>query len=287
VLYSFTGSIDGANPEAEVVFDQTGNLYGTTYAGGQYGAGTVFQLTPAGSGWTESVLYPFTGGSDGGTPASSLVLDRAGNLYGTTVSGGSWGYRCDYGWLCGTVFELMPSASGWNETIVYSFQGGSDGGNPTGGVTFGTDGYLYGTTSWGGSGGGGTIFSIDHPWLSPYALSGTGDFPGPWNTLTLDSTGNLYGSTYADGSHERGTVFKMGVSCGCGSCGWTYTQLYDFTGESDGGYAYGNVIVDANGNIFGTTYAGGVYGYGVVFEITSAASSQAASTASPECSKGQ
>jgi uncharacterized repeat protein (TIGR03803 family) len=294
VLYSFSGGNDGANPEAEVVFDQAGNLYGTTLYGGQgegqHGFGVVFQLTPAGSGWTESVLHTFTGGSDGGWPVDSLIFDSAGNLYGTTAYGGTWGqYGCSFGWSCGTVFKLVQSSSGWTESVVYSLQGGTDGGNPLGGVIFGADGYLYGTTSWGGSSGGGTVFSINHPGLAPYPLSGsTNDYlPGSWASLTMDSVGNLYGTTYMDGTHHSGSVFQVSVSCGCGGCGWNYRLLHEFTGGSDGGNSLGGVVLDRNGNIFGTTYAGGAYGYGVVFEITSAEGSKTAPAGSSECSKGQ
>lgn len=273
VLYNFQGGSDGAGPEAEVVFDGAGNLYGTTFAGGQYGVGTVFQLTPAGSGWTENVLYTFTDGSDGAEPVDSVIIDRAGNLYGTAVTGGVWGgyYGCGPGWACGTVFELMPSPSGWTMQTLYSFQAGADGGNPIGGLVFGADGYLYGTTSWGGTQGGGTVFVLNHPWLGPYPLSGNTNqyyFPGPWDTLSLDSAGSLYGTTYLDGPQGQGTVFKISVSCGCGGCGWNYTLLHNFTGAADGGSPLGSALVDANGIVYGTTMAGGTHGYGVVFAIT-------------------
>lgn len=292
VLYNFQGGSDGANPESEVVFDSAGNLYGTTYAGGQYGAGTVFQLTPAGSGWTENVLYAFTNGSDGALPLGNLILDRAGNLYGTAVTGGVWGgyYGCGPGWACGTVFELTPSASGWTLQILYSFQAGSDGGNPIGGVVFGADGYLYGTTSWGGTQGGGTIFVLNHPWLGPYPLSGNTNeyyFPGPWDTLALDSAGSLYATTYLDGPQGQGTVFKISVSCGCGGCGWNYTLLHNFSGAADGGSPLGSVIVDANGTVYGTTMGGGTHGYGVVFAITQTQASKIAPAESSLCAKGQ
>lgn len=294
VLFSFTGGSDGANPEAEVVFDQAGNLYSTTFAGGQgqgaYGWGVVFQLAPAGLGWAESVLHTFSGGGDGGWPVDGLIFDSAGNLYGTTAYGGTWGrYGCSFGWSCGTVFKLAQSSSGWTESVVYSLQGGTDGGNPIGGVIFGVDGYLYGTTSWGGSNGGGTVFSINHPWLAPYPLIGsTNDYlPGSWASLTMDSVGNMYGTTYLDGAHHDGSVFQINASCGCGGCSWNYRLLHEFTGGSDGGSSLGSVVLDRNGNIFGTTYAGGTYGYGVIFEITPAAGSQIAPADSSECSKSQ
>ena len=137
VLYRFTGGIDGATPEAEIVFDHSSNLYGTTYAGGQIGGGTVFELTPAGSGWTENVLYSFSGFGDGLNPAAGVIFDPAGNFYGTTASGGQGGN--------GTVYELTPSGSGWTEKAIYTFQDGADGSDPQASLVVDAAGNLYGT----------------------------------------------------------------------------------------------------------------------------------------------
>ena len=290
VLYSFTGGADGANPEAELIFNWS-TLYGTTLYGGsgngQHGFGTVFELTPTGSGWIESVLHTFTGGSDGGQPAAGLSVDNAGNLYGTTVYGGS-GEGCAFGSSCGVVFELTHSD--WAETVVHNFQGGNDGGNPIGGVVAGGLGAFFGTTSWGGLLGGGTLFGINTPDLPPFPLPQNGDyFPGPWDSLTLVQPGfpDLYGTTYTDGAHGYGSVFSIEAGFACGWIWLDYAPLYDFAGGSDGANPLGNVILDANGNIFGTTSAGGAYGYGVVFEITTTAGSKIAPVHPSECAAGQ
>ena len=157
LLYSFgNGSSDGASPLDGLIFDHSGNLYGTATTGGtgcnEEGCGTVFELSPNESaGWTEATLYSFQGGSDGQSPGSGLIFDKAGNLYGTTQAGGDT--ACNSGGGCGTAFELSPNGSGgWTELLLHTFQGGSDGRYPYSGVIFDQNGHLYGTTS----GGGGT-----------------------------------------------------------------------------------------------------------------------------------
>ena len=152
VLYRFMGGNDGAYPIfAELILDGMGNLYGTTSGDGGSGCfgngcGTVYKLTSSDGGWTESVLYNFTGGSDGGLPSAGVIFDTAGNLYGTTHYGGN--LACNFGYGCGTVFQLTPSGSGWMEKVLYSFQGASDGASPVGGLIFDSSGNLYGSTSY-------------------------------------------------------------------------------------------------------------------------------------------
>jgi uncharacterized repeat protein (TIGR03803 family) len=157
---------------------------------------------------------------------------------------------------------LTRSGSGWTETVLYSFQNGSDGANPAAGLTI-DNGNLYGaTTTTGGSGGGGTVFGSPNGPSDPiYSFSGGG---GPATSLVADASGNLYGTTVKDGAYGAGNVFKLTPSGG----GWTYTDLYDFTGGSDGGNPFGSLALDANGNLYGTAEAGGANGDGVVFEIT-------------------
>src|SRR5271165_1484050 len=158
VLYRFTGGSDGGSPQnGDLLFDQSGIIYGTTQLGGSYGLGVVFSLTPSKGAWTESVLYSFTGGNDGAQPASSVISDNAGNFYGTAVGGGSFGY--------GTVYELIPSGSGWQEKTLYSFSSTRDDGYaafPVGGLIFDGSGNLYGTTEANSFeiGGGGTVFEL-------------------------------------------------------------------------------------------------------------------------------
>ncbi len=262
VLYRF-GVGGGSNPDyGDVVFDESGNLYGTTRNGGAHLQGAVYELTPTGRSWTEKVLYSFAGTPDGASPLSGPLLDQAGNLYGTTSAGGANGY--------GTLYQLKASASGWTENVIASFQGdGSDGLTPSAGVIFDSAGHLYGATVSGGSGGGGTVFELSTlsggGWnLSTlYSLAGPA-LGGPFRSLVRDSAGNLYGTTSGDGANQWGSVFKLTRS----ENGWIYTSLHDFTSAADGGTPYGGLAFDSKGNLYGTASAGGTYGEGVVFEIT-------------------
>jgi uncharacterized repeat protein (TIGR03803 family) len=272
VLYRFSGGDDGANPEAEVVFDQLGNLYGTTTAGGTspcaayYSCGVVFKLTPSSGGWAESVIHAFSGNQDGAYPVSSVIFDQAGNLYGTASYGGDLMGCYPFYPGCGTVFVLSPSVSGWNDNTLYTFHNLSDGAFPQSGLIFDPSGNLYGTTWGGGTYGSGTVFELMHSyggWTLTTLHSFAGSI-GPLASLTMDEARNLYGTTYTDGAYGYGNVFKLTFYSG----GWTYTSLHDFTGGSDGGSPASSVIFDANGNLYGTASVGGAYGYGVVFEIT-------------------
>jgi uncharacterized repeat protein (TIGR03803 family) len=210
----------------------------------------VFKLTHSGGSWTESVLYRFTGGNDGGNPYSGVIFDNAGDLYGTCYLGGGAG-------SLGTVYELTPS--GWTERTLTDFSGGS--GSPIGGLTFDAQSNLYGTGFVGGTvfelmpSGGNWIFSLI------YSFDG---FDGPFGSPTVDATGSLYGANATGGAYDLGFVFKLTPSNG----GWTFTDLYDFTGGNDGGFPVSNVILDGHGNLYGTTFLGGTGGGGVVWEIT-------------------
>jgi uncharacterized repeat protein (TIGR03803 family) len=257
VLYRFTQGDDGGDPFGEVVFDKAGNIYGTAYNGGVVGNGVVYELVPSNGGWTETVLYSFAGGSDGEGPQAPVIFDTEGNLYGTTIFGGSGNN--------GTVFQLTPSASGWTEKVLYRFQNGSDGHKPLGRSVFDRLGNLYGTTENGGAGNGGTVVELtplDGNWTYNLVYSFAGS--GGSDDLVMDAAGNLYGTTYSDGAYGWGSAFKLTPSNG----GWTYTSLHDFTGGNDGGNPIGGLVFDANGNLYGTTYGGGKYRAGLVFEIT-------------------
>jgi uncharacterized repeat protein (TIGR03803 family) len=255
VLYRFQEGSDGTTPEyGDLTFDQTGNLYGTTVAGGlrtcEGDCGVVFKLTRSGSSWTESVVYSFTGGNDGGTPFSGVIFDSAGDLYGSAYYGGAQS--------AGTVYELIPSGSSWTEKTLTDFSGG--GGYPIGGLTFDAQGNLFGTGFVGG-----TVFELmpsNGSWV--YNLLETfNGFDGPFGSPTFDAAGNFYGTNATGGAYDQGFVFKFTPSNG----GWTFTDLYDFTGGNDGGFPVSNVIFDANGNLYGTTYLGGASGFGVVWQI--------------------
>ena len=246
---------DGDQPvSGSLMFDAAGNIYGTTQFGGPSVAGNIFKLTPSNGGWTESVLYNFSGG-DGKQPASGLIMDQAGNLYGTTVEGGSGGN--------GVLYELSPTQYGWQETVLHAFLQ-TDGSLPYAGLVMDQAGNLYGATYAGGPSGG-VIYELSRAnggWTYQvlYYFGGAG---GPLATLTMDASGNLYGTTLADGPDRAGMVFKLTQANGV----WSLTDLHDF--DADTGYfPYGGVTLDASGNLFGTTYDGGAYGHGVVWEIT-------------------
>ncbi len=274
-LYRFAGGNDGANPfGADIIFDQAGSIYGTTYNGGggscAGGCGTVYELTPSNGRWTERVLYSFMQSGDAQHPWGGVIFDQSGNLYGTTVYGGAHGY--------GAIYELTPSGSSWSETVVYNFTGGTDGANPYAGLIFDQSGNLYGATSAGGSGNGGTAFELTSSqggWAFNllYSFTGaSGQFSaGPIANLAFDSAGNLYGTTHGDGAYNFGSAFKLTL----GSGGWAYTSLHDFTGGTDGGYPRSSILFDKNGNMYGTAAGGGTGdpskcdgACGVIFEIT-------------------
>jgi uncharacterized repeat protein (TIGR03803 family) len=271
VLYSFDGS-SGAWPRAGLVMDSDGNLYGTTFYGGPgtcygyYGeCGTVFELAPTGGGWTEHVLYNFQGQDkgDGSGPLDKLVFDAAGNLYGTTFYGGTES--------AGTVFELTPSDSGWKEEVLHTFTGAKDGGAPNGELTFDMAGNLYGTTELGGDlkCGCGTVFELtptSKAWKERviHKFHNGKDGSNLLGGVVFDANGNLYGATVNGGASGYGTVFEMTPGSGDH---WTLTPLYSFHGGRDGGIPYVGVILDAVGNLYGTTYRYGKDGCGVVFEV--------------------
>src|SRR6516225_9960806 len=252
VIYSFAGGSDGADPLAGLVRDAAGNLYGTTYAGGDYGSGTVFRLDTTGK---EAVLYSFSGGPDGGYPYAGLILDAAGNLYGTADAGGAHNY--------GVVFEVP---AGGAEGVLYSFTGtGGDGADPLAGLVRDAAGNLYGTTASGGASGLGTVFKVSAGGAETVLHSFTGGSDGeyPYASVIRDAAGNLYGTTYAGGASGLGTVFKIDTQA-------HETVLYSFRGGADGEYPSAGLVRDAAGNLYGTTNSGGSSGDGIVFKISPA-----------------
>ena len=241
VRYGFSGGADGANPRyGDLNFDQAGNIYGTTPAGGSGNNGVVYEMMRSGSSWTEQPLYTFSG-PDGSQPFAGIIFDNAGNMYGTTAQGGAHGY--------GTVYELSPTGNGWTETVLYSFQNGSDGSYLIGGLIFDQAGNLYGATDNGGSGGGGTVFELTPSggsWTYNLLYSFTGGTQcGPRASLAMDGSGNLYGTTYCDGANNKGSIFKLTPS----SPYWTYTSMHDFIGGTDGSAPISNVTFDTAGNL--------------------------------------
>jgi uncharacterized repeat protein (TIGR03803 family) len=247
VVYSFTDGNDGGYSQASLIQDSAGNLYGTTHLGGVNNAGTVFVVSPGG---TETVLYAFADGSDGGYPTAGLVRDKAGNLYGTTYGGGS-GY--------GVVFKVTPEGT---ETVLHAFAGGGDGANPLAGLIADKDGNLYGTTTYGGPAGDGTVFKIaaGNTETVLYAFTGGADQANPVASLVEDTAGNLFGTTCSGLLHQNGTVFEVSKKA-------AYKTLHAFNGENDGGCLEGSLVLDSTGNLYGTAAYAGVNGAGVAFEL--------------------
>lgn len=253
VLYSFTGGKDGANPWGGLVADKLGNLYGTTYNGGDLtcqfnalGCGTVFKLDSAGN---ETVLHSFEWGADGALPFSGLIRDRAGNLYGTTSVGGTFN--------AGTVFKVDANSV---ESILHSFAYSPDGGAPQAGLIADSAGNLYGTTKSGGVSGNGTVFTISTSGVISvlHSFGAQPDGSLPFAGLTRDPLGNLYGTTALGGAFGAGTVFKVDPS-------GLESVLYSFTGGSDGGSPFTGVVLDQAGNLYGTSF--GSSGCGNIYQL--------------------
>jgi uncharacterized repeat protein (TIGR03803 family) len=304
-LYSFGAPPDAEFSTASLVRDESGNLYGTTIFGGAFFNGAVFRVDASG---TETVLYSFTGGEDGGLPFAGLIRDGQGNLYGTTTQGGD--LTCVPPIGCGTVFKVDSSG---NETVLHAFKNGPDGEYPYAGLYRDGTGNLYGTTVNGGSSANyGTVYKVSRSGQETvlYRFKGKGDGAFPFGALVADSTGRLYGTTTQFGSSGGGSVFRLNSSGqiattgklqpssgesptagvtrdGAGNIyvtatfGGTYaagsvlkispsgkqTTLYSFTNGIDGGTPYAGVIRDAAGNLYGTAFFGGADGFGTVFKL--------------------
>jgi len=318
VLYSFQGgNTDGALPVGRVVFDSKGNLYGaTTQGGGQCPpaqCGTVFELTPPaknGDPWTETVLYIFKGNgsapgragspADGNVPAGGLVMDKAGNLYGTTGYGGTGsctllGTKVG----CGTVYELSPptqQGGAWTETVLYSFQGGKDGYLAWGDLVFDAKGNLYGATEYGGGYGTcnspyyqycGTVFELSPPQKSGgvwkekvlYSFKSGTYGANPNGGLVFDKQGAIYGTTFFGGNQKCGA--DNGIGCGTlfkldppieKSGKWLEKVLYRFQSDPDGAGPEGGLILGTGDGLYGTTFGGGNSGLGTIFQLKRAGS---------------
>jgi uncharacterized repeat protein (TIGR03803 family) len=248
--------------------DAAGNLYGTTSAGGTSKAGTVYQLSPDGTGgWTEKVLYSFLDNSkDGKSPFGKLLMDSAGDLFGATTEGGINGV--------GTVYELKFKSGQWSDRVLHSFNNvGGDGSFPSSALVVGPNGGLYGATSSGGAFGLGTIYELKQAaggsWLERVLHSFNNDGTdgiNPEGDLTVDAAGNLVGAARAGGAGSVGMVFQMKLKSGV----WTEDLLYSFVDNGrDGKQPNGGMVLDAAGNVYGTTQTGGTgSGRGIVFELS-------------------
>jgi uncharacterized repeat protein (TIGR03803 family) len=303
VYFFVPGKTKGVIPTGGLVIDKAGNLYGTTWAPGILGGplrarakdpspntywgcdkpgcgGTVYRLTPTKNGWKETDLYAFTGASDGAASVASLIFDGVGNLYGTTNYGGTTG--CTSGYGCGVVFELTPGKTGWKESVLHRFTGGSDGAYPMASVVLDTTGNLYSTTSTGGNGndckmlystGCGVVFELGYAkgkWHEQvlYSFQGGTDGASPYATVIMDNHGNIYGTTFTAGdpTHPSGVIFKLVPSGG----DWTEKVLHTFTyGHGDGQSPAAPLIFGPRGYLYGTTVGGGASTlYGTVFAVT-------------------
>lgn len=266
-VYSFAGGFDGSDPASPLIFDSAGNAYGTTAAGGDSDLGTIFMITPSGE---EQVLYSFEGGGDGSDPHGGVILDAAGNLYGTAVAGGFGGICAGDG--CGVVFELQNSGGNWSLITLYNFTGLDDGFGPGSPLIFDSAGNLYGTAPDGGAHSAGVVFKLfpmNGGWVLKviHAFTGGKDGAvGSLGALLLDAAGNLYGTTELGGGPAgTGSVYRLSPN---GHGAFKSTVLYDFQGMPDGANSYGGLISDAAGNLYGTTYFGGASGMGTVFQLT-------------------
>lgn len=274
-LYEFSGP-DGSDPAAGLVMDRGGNLYGTTYMGGTNDYGTVFKLSQHSGSWILTTLHRFQGGNDGANPVGRVVFGPDGALYGTTDGGGIANN--------GTVFRLTPPATfcpsvqcPWTETVLYAFTGGSDGAFPQAvDLAFDSAGSIYGTTYSGGRscryGQCGVVFKLTKSGqhlteTTLYEFSGQPDAGPPIGGVAFDSAGNLYGTTVYGGVYDGGALFELSPA----GSGWTETVLHSFGNQPDGFGPEAGVIIDQQGNIFGTTNQGGTNYSGTAFELSPSA----------------
>jgi hypothetical protein len=301
-IYSFTGGSDGASPSTTLLPDSSGNYYGTTFSGGSYagspcsffGCGVVFKLSPNGSGgFTESVIYSFTGGTDGAGPAAGLVFDSHGNLFGTALGGGLNTSSCSFFTApgCGVVFKLSPNGSGgWTESVIYSFKGNNDGFDVESPLAFDSAGNMYGTAALGGpkkncsgygcgeifklspNSSGGWTYSVVHYFIN------VPDGGRPYSGVVIDHAGNIFANT------TQGGNLNDCASQGCGTLvevspngtGYRFRVLHTFTGLADGNFAPGGLFIDASGVIYSSMQSGGhrsgvcrsIGGCGVIFKAT-------------------
>jgi uncharacterized repeat protein (TIGR03803 family) len=269
IIYSFTGGADGGFPQGGVIADASGNFYGATTSDGTGHNGVVYELSPPAKGqksWTQTTLYNFTGGNDGGVPQAGLMLSKKGALYGTTYAGGANGD--------GVVFELTPPASGktaWKEKVLWTFTGGNDGNEPSGVLIEDKAGNLYGTTTGGGTGVVGTVFELSPPakgqtaWTETvlYNFTGNNDGGEPFGRMLFGSDGNLYGTSAGYGQYNYGTIYRLIAPTG-GSGSWTFALLHAFAGGKDGAAPRDGLIQGSDGTLYGTS-AGFADDYGNVY----------------------
>ncbi|PYK41453.1 MAG: hypothetical protein DME60_03220 [Verrucomicrobia bacterium] len=266
VLYSFTGSADGAEPYKGVTLDAQGNLYGTAVAGGsgcEGGCGVVYKLTNSGGTWTQTVIYAFTGGDDGAGPGARVTVDPRGNVYGMTPIGGAFGL--------GTIYQLHPGANGnYAFKVIHTFTGGADGSSGSAGKMILRNGHLYGAATTGGAFGSGAAFELtptqagEWDFKILYSFQGQPDGVFPYGALLFDRSGNIFGATYYGGVNGLGAVYQLAPRP-IGE--WRERVLYSFAGGEDGNSPISHLNFDSVGNLYGTTSEGGL-GSGTIFKLT-------------------
>jgi len=257
----------GEYADTDLETDSAGNIYGTTVLGGDFGSGTVFQLSPTPTGWVHTVLYSFTSGADGGEPYKGVTVDREGNLYGTAVTGGSG--SCEGG--CGVAYKLTNSGGTWTQTVIHAFTGGDDGSGPGARVTLDPSGNVYGMAPTGGAFGLGTIYKIHQEHNGTWNLTVIHAFTGGADGASGSAGrmilrhGHLYGAVTAGGTYGSGVVFELSAR---GDRALNFRTIYSFRGQPDGSFPYGALLFDGVGNIYGTTYYGGANGIGAVYQLS-------------------
>jgi uncharacterized repeat protein (TIGR03803 family) len=271
VMHDFPSSSDGTYPRSSLFGDSAGNLYGTTEGGGAFGWGTIFELSSAGAGWKETILYSFTGTADGALPGAALSQDAAGNLYGTAEFGGNT--SCSGG--CGTVFRLSPNSDGkWTFSVLHGFVNAQDGDNPRSGVILDSAGNIYGTSMNGSIAGCfsgcGSVFKLTPSASGEWHFVRLYTFPGGTNggvpsygTLAMDPQGRLYG-VVGEGGTGNGLVYQLSPFPETSL--WKESVLYSFTQSESA--SVGTLRLDHAGNLYGTTNGGGTYNQGTVFELS-------------------
>ena len=266
VLYSFTGGADGGEPYKGVTIDQRGNLYGTAVTGGsgscEGGCGVVYKLTNSGGRWTQRVIHAFTGGDDGSGPGARVTVDRSGNVYGMTPTGGTNGL--------GTIYKLHPDAGTWDFQVIHTFTGGADGSSGSAGRMLLRHGRLYGAATTGGTYGSGVVFELtptavgEWDFRTLYSFHGQPDGSFPYGALLPAASGKFYGTTYYGGQNGIGAVYELTPR----STGeWRERVIHSFQNGNDGNSPISNLVSDAAGNLYGTTSEGGL-GSGVIFKLT-------------------
>jgi uncharacterized repeat protein (TIGR03803 family) len=269
VIFSFEEG-EGEYADTDLETDSAGNIYGTTVLGGDFGGGTVFQLSPTPKGWVHTVLYSFTGGADGGEPYKGVTLDHDGNLYGTAVTGGSG--SCEGG--CGVVYKLTNTGGTWSQTVIHAFTGDTDGASGSAGKMILRNGRLYGAATTGGRYGSGVVFELipdvfgEWDFRTIYSFRGQPDGSFPYGGLLIDRSGYIYGTTYYGGANGIGAVYKLSPTSAPRRFGeWKEEVIYSFQLGTDGNSPISNLVSDQAGNLYGTTSEGGL-GSGVIFKLS-------------------